>query len=168
LRPGRRRADEDGGHRAVLGEGRRSPTATRSSTRNATAATSTVLRSRPACPRRWPAASSAWSTSPWWSWPPHRDRGGGARPLDAAGRRRLDPGRFVPLAEDSGFIVPLGRWVLTQACRHAAGWAAADPAVRPLVSVTWRPGSCANRRTSTTSPPSSTRPGGLPSCCSSS
>ena len=49
--------------------------------------------------------------------------------------RRLDPGRFVPLAEDSGFIVPLGRWVLTQACRHAAGWAAADPATRPLISV---------------------------------
>ena len=51
------------------------------------------------------------------------------------GGRRLDPGRFVPLAEDSGFIVPLGRWVLTQACRHAAGWAAADPATRPLISV---------------------------------
>jgi diguanylate cyclase (GGDEF)-like protein len=51
------------------------------------------------------------------------------------GGRRLAPGRFVPLAEDSGFIVPLGRWVLAQACRHAAGWAAADPATRPLISV---------------------------------
>jgi diguanylate cyclase (GGDEF)-like protein/PAS domain S-box-containing protein len=49
--------------------------------------------------------------------------------------RRLDPGRFVPLAEDSGFIVPLGRWVLEQACRSAAAWSAADPALQPLISV---------------------------------
>ena len=49
--------------------------------------------------------------------------------------KRLDPGRFVPLAEDSGFIVPLGRWVLRQACRSAAGWAALDPQLRPLMSV---------------------------------
>jgi diguanylate cyclase (GGDEF)-like protein/PAS domain S-box-containing protein len=48
---------------------------------------------------------------------------------------RLDPGRFVPLAEDSGFIVPLGRWILEQACRSAAAWAAADPALQPLISV---------------------------------
>ena len=51
------------------------------------------------------------------------------------GGKRLDPGRFVPLAEDSGFIVPLGRWVLEQACRSAAAWAAADPATRVLMSV---------------------------------
>ncbi len=51
------------------------------------------------------------------------------------GGKRLDPGRFVPLAEDSGFIVPLGRWVLEQACRTAAAWAAADPATRVLMSV---------------------------------
>ena len=51
------------------------------------------------------------------------------------GGKRLDPGRFVPLAEDSGFIVPLGRWVLEQACRAAAAWAAGDPAARVLMSV---------------------------------
>ena len=51
------------------------------------------------------------------------------------GGERLDPGRFVPLAEDSGFIVPLGRWVLEQACRSAAAWAVGDPAARVLMSV---------------------------------
>ena len=32
------------------------------------------------------------------------------------------PYKFIPVAEDTGLIVPLGRWVLTQACRHAARW----------------------------------------------
>jgi diguanylate cyclase len=35
----------------------------------------------------------------------------------------VDPGTFVPLAEETGFVVPLGRWVLQTACRAAAGWA---------------------------------------------
>jgi EAL domain-containing protein (putative c-di-GMP-specific phosphodiesterase class I) len=49
--------------------------------------------------------------------------------------RRLDPAMFVPLAEDTGFIVRLGRWVLERACRQAATWAATDPGKRLLVSV---------------------------------
>jgi diguanylate cyclase (GGDEF)-like protein/PAS domain S-box-containing protein len=49
--------------------------------------------------------------------------------------RRLDPTTFVPLAEDTGFIVRLGRWVLEQACRQAAQWVAADPASQLLLSV---------------------------------
>jgi diguanylate cyclase (GGDEF)-like protein/PAS domain S-box-containing protein len=32
------------------------------------------------------------------------------------------PSRFVPVAEDSGFIVALGDWVLTQAVRQGAAW----------------------------------------------
>jgi EAL domain-containing protein (putative c-di-GMP-specific phosphodiesterase class I) len=49
--------------------------------------------------------------------------------------RRVDPGRFVPLAEDTGFIVPLGRWVLAQACRQAAAWEAGDLQTGLVVSV---------------------------------
>jgi diguanylate cyclase (GGDEF)-like protein len=34
----------------------------------------------------------------------------------------VGPGRFIPVAEDSGFIVELGQWVLEQAVREAARW----------------------------------------------
>ena len=35
----------------------------------------------------------------------------------------IPPSRFVPLAEETGLIVPLGAWVLEESCRHAAAWA---------------------------------------------
>jgi diguanylate cyclase (GGDEF)-like protein/PAS domain S-box-containing protein len=51
------------------------------------------------------------------------------------GGRRLGPDEFVPLAEQSGLIVPLGREVLTEACRAAVGWSAAVPDEPLLLSV---------------------------------
>jgi EAL domain-containing protein (putative c-di-GMP-specific phosphodiesterase class I) len=37
-------------------------------------------------------------------------------------RGMISPVNFIPLAEETGLIVPLGDWVLRQACLDAAGW----------------------------------------------
>jgi diguanylate cyclase (GGDEF)-like protein len=34
----------------------------------------------------------------------------------------VSPGKFVPIAEDTRLIVPIGTWVLEQACREATRW----------------------------------------------
>ena len=40
-------------------------------------------------------------------------------------RGMVSPAAFVPVAEESGLIVPIGQWALVQACRQAAEWSAA-------------------------------------------
>lgn len=49
------------------------------------------------------------------------------------------PGQFIPVAEETGLIVPIGDWVLETACAQASAWRAAGlPAVQVLVNVSTR------------------------------
>lgn len=48
----------------------------------------------------------------------------------------IAPARFIPVAESSGLIVPIGEWVLEHACRQAVAWRRAGlPPLRMAVNV---------------------------------
>ncbi len=47
----------------------------------------------------------------------------------------VSPAEFVPLAEDTGYIVALGEWVLASACAQLTRWDATAPKRLPVLSV---------------------------------
>jgi diguanylate cyclase (GGDEF)-like protein len=55
------------------------------------------------------------------------------------GRGLLPPDDFIRLAEDTGAILAIGRWVLHEACRTAAAWSPPDASAGPFVSVNISP-----------------------------
>jgi EAL domain-containing protein (putative c-di-GMP-specific phosphodiesterase class I) len=51
-------------------------------------------------------------------------------------RGYIPPATFIPVAEDSGLIAPIGEWVLQRACRQAVEWQRAGlPAIPVAVNV---------------------------------
>ncbi|GJE57208.1 putative bifunctional diguanylate cyclase/phosphodiesterase [Methylobacterium thuringiense] len=56
-------------------------------------------------------------------------------------RGMVSPAEFIPLAEEIGLIVPIGEWVLREACREAVGWPAALTIAVNVSSVQFMRGS---------------------------
>jgi len=52
---------------------------------------------------------------------------------------RVAPSRFIPIAEETGLVEPIGEWALAAACRQAKAWQAAGlPPLRAAVNVSAR------------------------------
>jgi diguanylate cyclase (GGDEF)-like protein/PAS domain S-box-containing protein len=51
-------------------------------------------------------------------------------------RGSMEPAQFIPIAEDCGLIVPIGRWVLREACKQSRAWIDSGyPAISMAVNV---------------------------------
>ncbi len=54
-------------------------------------------------------------------------------------RGLIPPGTFIPLAEKTGLIVPIGQWVLRKTCEQAISWQEYYPGLPLTVSVNLSP-----------------------------
>ena len=78
-------------------------------------------------------------------------------------RGLLDPAEFVSIAEDSGLIEPVGRWVQERACRQILEWHEQRPDARPSTSRSTSPparsptATCRRRSPRSSPAPASTR-----------
>ena len=52
--------------------------------------------------------------------------------------RLVSPADFIPIAEETGLIVPLGEWALREACTQAKAWQSQQPGLRIAVNLSAR------------------------------
>jgi diguanylate cyclase (GGDEF)-like protein len=53
-------------------------------------------------------------------------------------RGLVSPAEFIEIAEENGAILPIGRWILAEACREAMSWSAIDQSAFLCVNVSAR------------------------------
>jgi EAL domain-containing protein (putative c-di-GMP-specific phosphodiesterase class I) len=53
-------------------------------------------------------------------------------------RGLVSPGDFIEIAEENGAILPIGRWILREACRQATSWSSIEASIFLCVNVSAR------------------------------